>query len=247
MNASTAPSTPRVSAHAAISHGTSNCGTILGVATRDSGTGPRYRSTTSTRTGSSQRELAVKQLSGKRGAHQNPPRERPSAWASCPLSRSSCSIVPRSGPLSPRPSGMLVSAGDGGVDGDHLQVQTPERVVLDLHALQQAGPGSILVPAFPPLVTGLPGPVPLRDIPPRRPGPQPPQNPVDHLAVIPPPPPPPIDLRQQRLDPGPRHLGQLTTSHHKRSFDRNQPTNDDHLSDTAKYYSRAYDACPRRW
>jgi len=103
--------------------------------------------------------------------------------------------------------------GHGGVDGEG-PLDVADSVVLDLHRLQQPRPGAVLIPAFPPLITGLPGPVPLWNIPPRRTRPQPPQDPVHHLPMIPPPTPPPVGHRQQRLNRRPRSLGQLTTTHH---------------------------------
>jgi hypothetical protein len=53
MNGSIVPNTLPASAHVTTSHGILNCGIILDVATQDSTTGPRYRSTTSMRIGSS--------------------------------------------------------------------------------------------------------------------------------------------------------------------------------------------------
>jgi hypothetical protein len=61
---------------------------------------------------------------------------------------------------------------------------------------------------------GLPRPVPLGQISPRGAGAQLPQDPVDHLPVITPPPPSTSHRRQQRLDPGPCPIGQLTTTYH---------------------------------
>jgi hypothetical protein len=58
------------------------------------------------------------------------------------------------------------------------------------------------------------GPIPLGNVPPRRTGPQPPQDPVHRLPMITPPPAPPIGVRQQRLDLRPGRIGRLTMSHH---------------------------------
>src|SRR6266540_2276697 len=69
MNASTAHSTRPAHTHTVTLLDTSNSDTIHDVAIQDSTTGPHTRSTTSTWNGSSQRELTVKELSGKRGAH----------------------------------------------------------------------------------------------------------------------------------------------------------------------------------
>src|SRR5687767_1621965 len=54
-----------------------------------------------------------------------------------------------------------------------------------------------------------------RHIPPRSPGPGPPQNPVDHLPVIEPPAPAARrPVRQQRLQPRPFGIGQVMPSEH---------------------------------
>src|SRR5690606_5433543 len=64
-----------------------------------------------------------------------------------------------------------------------------------------------------PLVRRLPWAVLGRHVAPRRPGAQPPQDRVDHLPVITPAPTTPGRDRQQRLDPRPRRVSQLTTPH----------------------------------
>src|SRR5215218_8384718 len=72
MNASTAHSTRPAPTHTVTLLDTSSSDTIPDVGIQDSTTGPHTRSTTSTWNGGSQRELTVKELSGKRGAHQGP-------------------------------------------------------------------------------------------------------------------------------------------------------------------------------
>src|SRR5215218_7550316 len=75
MNVSTAHSTRPAPTHTVTLLDTSNSDTIHDVGIQDSTTGPHTRSTTSTWNGGSPRELTVKELSGKRGAHQlNPVR-----------------------------------------------------------------------------------------------------------------------------------------------------------------------------
>ena len=64
-----------------------------------------------------------------------------------------------------------------------------------------------------PLVRGLPGPIASRQVTPWCLDPQLPQNPVEHLPVIAPPP-PPTRHRQQRLNPRPRPIRQLTPTNH---------------------------------
>src|SRR5687768_2515647 len=71
MNASIAHNTPPAHTPTVILPDTSNSATIHDVAIQDSATGPHDRSTTSTWNDSSQRELTVKELSGKRGAHHS--------------------------------------------------------------------------------------------------------------------------------------------------------------------------------
>ena len=106
---------------------------------------------------------------------------------------------------------MLVSPDIRRVDRER-PLQGADRVILDDHVLKDLLPGAILGPDPQSFVQRLPRPVLLRHVPPRRPGPQTPQDPVDHLPVIPPPATPTtIRRRQQRLDPRPRHIRQLTT------------------------------------
>src|SRR4051794_25828713 len=69
MNASTAQNTPPAHTPTVTLPDTSNSATIHAVAIQDSATGSHDRSTTSTCNDNSQRELTVKELSGKRGAH----------------------------------------------------------------------------------------------------------------------------------------------------------------------------------
>lgn len=61
------------------------------------------------------------------------------------------------------------------------------------------------------LVNGLPRPEPLRRIAPLHPGPNPVKNPVDHLPMITPSPAPTIAHRQERPQPLPLSVRQLTT------------------------------------
>ena len=85
-------------------------------------------------------------------------------------------------PLLPRSGDVLVGPDAGVVD-----------VHLPLHRLPVAGapargqdpvPGAIGLPAAQPLMAGLPGPVALRDIPPRRSGGRLPAAPIDHLPGV---------------------------------------------------------------
>lgn len=106
---------------------------------------------------------------------------------------------------------MLVSPDIRRVDRER-PLQGADRVILDDHVLKDLLPGAILGPDPQSFVQRLPRPVLLRHVPPRRTGPQPPQDPVDHLPVIPPPATPTTIRRgQQRLDPRPGRIRQLTT------------------------------------
>src|SRR3954462_11799606 len=68
---------------------------------------------------------------------------------------------------------------------------------------------------MPPL-QGSEVPVAGRNIPPLRPGPGPPQDPVDHLPVIVPPAPAARrPVRQQRLQPDPLRISQIVTIEHR--------------------------------
>ena len=75
-------------------------------------------------------------------------------------------------------------------------------------------PGAVALPAAKQPVHGLPGPIAGRHVPPRRPGPGPPADPVDQLAFAPGGWPAGLDaLGQQRLQPGPLLVGQVSSSH----------------------------------
>ena len=99
-------------------------------------------------------------------------------------------------------SGMLVRPHHRGIHGHHPVNRLP--VVADLGAGQDLVPGPIRSPPAQPLVARFPRPVALRQVPPRRPSAQFPQDPVDHLPVITPPAPRTISWRQRRLDRRPR-------------------------------------------
>ena len=112
---------------------------------------------------------------------------------------------------------MLVSPIDRGVHRNR-PLHTADRIVTDLHVLQQPGPRAVGLPPREPLVDRLPRTITIRKISPRSPGPQAPQHPVDHLPVVPPGPPPAIQHRQQRSYPLPRRIRQLTTTSHKINY-----------------------------
>lgn len=109
---------------------------------------------------------------------------------------------------------MLMGPVDRGVDGNG-PLHPAHRVITDLDVFQQLRPGPIRFPAGEPLVDGLPGAVPLGQIAPRSPRPQPPQHPVDHLPVITPRTTTSIHPRQQGLYPLPRRFRQLASTSHK--------------------------------
>lgn len=110
-----------------------------------------------------------------------------------------------------RASRVLMRAHAGGIHRD-----TP----VDFAALREPRPG-LLQKTLPStvgrrplpvaLVDGLPGAVPLREIPPVHIGPYPVQDPVDHRPMVAPTPAPTITHRQQRPQPFPLGIRQLTT------------------------------------
>src|SRR6266498_3634474 len=110
-------------------------------------------------------------------------------------------------------SGVLVGPNDRGVDLD-LPVQLPGGVGVALHRLLDPRPGAVGLPAGEPLVAGLPGPIPLGQVPPGRPGPDPPDDAVDHLAMVTPAATPPASLEwQQWPQPLPLRIRKVSTSH----------------------------------
>ena len=121
------------------------------------------------------------------------------------------------------PGGVLMGAGDGGVDAD-VPGDQPLGVRLGLQAGEDALPGAVALPAAKQPIDGLPGPVAGGHIPPRRPGPGPPADPVDQLAFAPGGWPARLDaLGQQRRQPGPLLVGEVSTSH-AGSISRDTPT-----------------------
>jgi hypothetical protein len=106
---------------------------------------------------------------------------------------------------------MLMRAHDRRVDL-RVPVQVTGGVRVGLQPLQDPGPGAVGLPLGEAVVTGLVWPVPVRDLMPLRAVADPPQNPVDHLPVITP---PSTTLRnharQQRLEPSPLNISQITS------------------------------------
>jgi hypothetical protein len=133
-----------------------------------------------------------------------PPRERPNPC--CAADASGVSPLAGAG-------GVLVGAHHAGV-GLHRPVQLAGGIGRSLHGLLDPGPGAIGLPAGKPLVAGLLWPVLVRQVPPRRPSPGPPDDPVDHLPVIPPAATPPARLGwQQRAQPLPLRIREVSSSH----------------------------------
>lgn len=104
---------------------------------------------------------------------------------------------------------MLVRADDGGVDRD-VPVDLTSRVGLGLNPLKQTFPGAVARPQPMSLINGLPRSEPFGQVTPLNPGPHPMQNPVDHLPVIPPPATAPVTNRQERPQPFPLGIRQIT-------------------------------------
>src|SRR5215207_686659 len=90
-----------------------------------------------------------------------------------------------------------------------------DRVALGLGIGQQPIPGPVPAPAGEAVVAGLPGSVALGQIAPRSPRTQLPQDAVHHLAVVAPPAAASSVFWQQRCDPGPSLVGELTLLEHR--------------------------------
>src|SRR4051812_9460398 len=82
---------------------------------------------------------------------------------------------------------MLMRPSNGGVDRDH-PLQVRDRVRLTLQLDEHPVPGAVLGPPVEPPPDRLPGREIGRQIPPRRPGPKPPTDRLDHRPVVTPPP-----------------------------------------------------------
>lgn len=111
---------------------------------------------------------------------------------------------------------MLMRPHDGGVDRD-VPVNLPDRVGLGLDLLEQTLPRPVGRPHPVPFVDGLPWPEPFGQVTPLHAGPYPVQNPVDHLPVIPPPATTPVADRQERPQPCPLGITQITPPHDRKN------------------------------
>jgi hypothetical protein len=100
---------------------------------------------------------------------------------------------------------------------DHARVHRerpldlPDGVVFDDDLVEDPIPRAVRGPPAEAFMRGLPGPIALREITPRRPGAELPEDRVDHLPVITPLPTTTPPSRQQALDPRPRHIRQLAS------------------------------------
>src|SRR3954469_19208412 len=100
---------------------------------------------------------------------------------------------------------MLMRPSNGGVDRDP-PLQIRDRVGLTLQLDEHPVPGAVLGPPVETPPDRLPGREIAGQVPPRRPGPEPPADRLDHRTMLTPPPTPSRrTVRQKRLDPGP-HL-----------------------------------------
>jgi hypothetical protein len=107
---------------------------------------------------------------------------------------------------------MLVSADDGGVDRD-VPVDLTGPVDRGLDLLEQALPRSVRGPQPVAFIEGLPRAEPFGQVTPLNARPHPVQNPVDHLPVVSPPATAPVTDRQERSQPFPRGIRQVTPPH----------------------------------
>ena len=140
----------------------------------------------------------------------SPPRDRPRPWS---LGSMSWSVLGGSTWTSP----FAARRRRAGAPGRRWSRLTRPRISVGdgagLQLGEQPGPGAVALPGAEQAVAGLPGPVPFRDVAPRRPGADPPADAVDDLPAIPRPPPGRLDRRQHLFQHLPLRLGQITTSH----------------------------------
>lgn len=109
------------------------------------------------------------------------------------------------------------------VESTDVPVDLTGRVRCGLDLLEQTLPCPVCRPQPVPFVDRLPRPEPFRKIAPLHPGPNPVQNPVDHLPVIPPPATTPVTDRQERPQPLPLGITQVTPPHvHSNDPDMNR-------------------------
>jgi hypothetical protein len=121
----------------------------------------------------------------------------------------------------------------GGVDAD-IPGDQPGSVRPGLQGGEDLLPGAVALPAPEQPVDGLPGPVPCGHVPPWRAGPGTPADPVDELAIAPGGWPARLLAGgQQRLQPGPLLVGQVSSSH-VGSISRGTPTFETRPSSMAK-------------
>lgn len=111
---------------------------------------------------------------------------------------------------------MLMHAEDGGVDRD-VPVNLACGIGRGLDLLEQTLLGAVGGPRAVAFVDGLPRPATFWQITPLHSGPQPVQNPIDHLPVIPPPATTPIGHRQERPKLFPLGIRQITPPHAHRN------------------------------
>src|SRR5437764_7888875 len=135
----------------------------------------------------------------------NPPRERPRAWsAGSPAGRF---FFRRPGRRAGGPDG-------GAVDAEQVRVDQPGLAQPELEAPDDAVEQAGLAEGVEPVVDGLPGAEPIRQVPPRGAGVQPPEDAVEHGAVVPPlPARPDRPGREERPQEVPLGVGQFVSPH----------------------------------
>src|SRR5207248_9626162 len=115
----------------------------------------------------------------------------------------------------PGTGGVLMGTGDGRVNA-HVPRDQTHRIGLTLQPGQDPRPGAITLPAPVQPVHRTPVPVTVRHVPPRRPGPYPPPDPVNQLPLAPLRRPTPLlALRQQRFQHRPLPVGQVEPPRHR--------------------------------
>ncbi|OEJ21381.1 hypothetical protein AS594_38005 [Streptomyces agglomeratus] len=99
------------------------------------------------------------------------------------------------------------------VESTEMSQSTHRRVGGGLDLLQQTLPRPVGRPQPMTFIHGFPRPEPFRQVTPLHTGPHPVQNPVDHLPVVPPPTTTPVADRQERPQPFPLSITQITSPH----------------------------------
>jgi hypothetical protein len=134
---------------------------------------------------------------------------------------------------------MLIRPHDGGVDGN-VPVDLACGVGRGLDLLEQTLPRPVGRPQPVPFINSLPRPKPFGQVTPLHAGPHAVQNPVDHLPVVPPPATTPVADRQERPQPFPLSITQITPPHGRKNDPDRRQSQDHTNSDPYSVTNGAY-------